>query len=176
MRRVAAPGAAESSSAADRSRLPRLCWSRLPPFCRSQRLTRGAAAAALALLIASSAAARSDARVANTKAQVFSAALRYLRVDRGFEVIERDAEAAYLLFLYPTPNAEPKQVQGAIEMVETGKAVKVSVSLPTLPAYQEEMIKRGLLDKLRQDYPSPSRRPSEPSKPDEPEAPKAPAG
>ena len=120
-------------------------------------------------------AARSDARVPNTKAQVFSAALRYLRVDRGFEVTERDADAAYLLFLYPTPNAEPKQVQGAIEMVETGKAVKVSVSLPTLPSYQEELIKRGLLEKLHQDYPTPSRPPPEPAKPAEPEDPKAPA-
>src|SRR5690606_25910140 len=36
-----------------------------------------------------------------TKAQNYSAALRFLRVDKGYDVVERDAEAAYLIFRYP---------------------------------------------------------------------------
>ena len=42
--------------------------------------------------------ARAEADTYYTLPQAFGAALRYLRVDLGFEVTEKDPEAAYLLF------------------------------------------------------------------------------
>ncbi len=105
--------------------------------------------------------ARVSAESHYTKAQNYSAALRFLRVDKGFEVIERDADAAYLIFLYPTPGRKETST-GTIEVVEMKDGVALIVKLPQMPEYHERLLSDQLLKKLRDDYGPPPTRKHEP--------------
>lgn len=122
--------------------------------------------------------ARAEAEVPYTREQAFSAALRYLRVDLAYEVTEKDPDAAYLLFSFAAPELERKVARGSIEVVQRQRTVRLFVNLPELPSYREEVLKRGLLDKLRTEYgePVPEEPPAKaPPKKPEPE-PEPPAG
>ena len=116
-----------------------------------------------ALLWPADAAGRSEGRVAYTKGQTYSAALRYLRVDLGYEVVERDPEAAYLIFLYQPPGRR-ESTSGAIEIVDHPDAVRILVQLPKLPGYHERVLRDGLLRKLRDEYGTPAVRPRAPAR------------
>lgn len=117
--------------------------------------------------------ARSEAELTYSREQIFSAALRYLRVDLAYEVTEKDAEAAYLLFSFSAPELNQKTARGSIEVVQRERTVRLFVNLPQLPSYHEEVLKRGLLEKLRVEYGEAPAAP-EPRKPEKP-APKKPA-
>jgi hypothetical protein len=115
------------------------------------------AGAALFLLASSeSASASVETQTGYSKVQTYNAALRYLRVDLSYEVTEKDAEAAYLLFKF-VPDGRKKETNGAIEIVERQESVRVYVRLPELPRYQEEMLSDGLFRKLRNEYGDPPR-------------------
>jgi hypothetical protein len=135
----------------------------------------GALLSALSVL-PRTAAARSEAEVRYTREQAFSAALRYLRVDLSYEVTEKDPQAAYLLFSFADPALQKKTGHGSIELVQRDKVVRVLVNLPELPSYREELLKRGLLEKLRTEYGEPPAAPppeppkKAPAKPDSPPA------
>jgi hypothetical protein len=98
-----------------------------------------------------------ETRSGYTKLQTYNAALRYLRVDLAYEVTEKDADAAYLLFNF-VPDGRKKETHGAIEIVERKDDVLVYVRVPDLPHYQEEMLSDGLFRKLRTEYGDPPRR------------------
>lgn len=110
--------------------------------------------------------ARVTAESLYTKAQNYSAALRLLRVDKGFEVIERDEDAAYLIFRYPTPDRKELTVTGTIEVVEIEHRVTLIVKLPQMPQYHERLLSDQLIKKLRDEYgpPSPPTKPKPPEK------------
>jgi hypothetical protein len=115
-------------------------------------------ASALAILLWSAgASAIAEAKSAYSKGQTFSAALRYLRVDLGYEVTEKDPDAAYLLFRY-TPSGHREPTSGSIEIVETRDDVKLLVQLPQLPHYHETVLRDGLIAKLRSEYGAPPAR------------------
>ena len=99
--------------------------------------------------------ARVEAICDYTLAQAYSGALRYLRVDKGYEVFEKDAEAAYLLFRYVPPGSPPRPTNGSIEIVRAHGKVKVLVRVPTVPEYQEQMLRDELIRKLRDEYGQP---------------------
>ena len=118
--------------------------------------------------------ARSEAELTYTREQTFSAALRYLRVDLAYEVTEKDAEAAYLLFSFSAPELNQKTARGSIEVVQRERTVRLFVNLPQLPSYHEEVLKRGLIEKLRVEYgeppaPAPRKPEKAPSKKPAPE-------
>jgi uncharacterized membrane protein len=107
---------------------------------------------AFALVLATpSASANAQVDVGYSRVQVFSAALRYLRIDLGYEVTEQNADAAYLLFRYKAVG-EPDARFGAFEIVETKTGVRLWVKLPQMPSYHEQVLKDGLMRKLRSDY------------------------
>lgn len=119
--------------------------------------------------------ARVEAGSSYTKAQTFSGALRLLRVDRGYEVVEKDVDAAYVLFRYPLPG-QKELANGALEVVETTAGVKVFVQLTRMPAYHETLLRDALLKKLREDYGPPPPKAAPPAKPSPPaDAPAKPA-
>lgn len=101
-----------------------------------------------------SARARVDGSSGYSKAQTYSGALRYVRVDLGYEVVEKDPEAAYLIFKY-VPSGQTKALTGTLEVIEVNGAVRVFVNLPRLPEYQERMFRDALLRKLREEYGAP---------------------
>jgi hypothetical protein len=141
------------------------------------------------LAVAGAASARTEGGSGYSKAQTFSCALRLLRVERGYAIVEKDAEAAYVLFEYPL-SGQKSTASGALEIVETASGVKVYVQLPRLPSYHESVLRDALLRKLREEYgppptktppsekpeppndgakkkPDPSRKAGKPEKPDE---------
>jgi len=109
---------------------------------------------ALALLFAGGAEARSEAEARYSKAQTFSAALRYLRVDLDYEVVEKDPEAAYLIFKYRVPGQKQTST-GTMEIVSGEDRVRIYVKLPKMPEYHERVLRDGLLRKLREEYGEP---------------------
>jgi hypothetical protein len=73
-------------------------------------------------------------------------------VDLGYEVTEKDADAAYLLFSYDARDKKAPPLRGSIEVVPHEHGVRVFVSLPQLPSYHEEVLKQGLVRKLQAEY------------------------
>jgi hypothetical protein len=123
---------------------------------------------ALALLMASGAQARSEAEARYTKAQTFSAALRYLRVDLEYEVLEKDPEAAYLIFKYALPGQRQAST-GTMEIVDNDDKVRIYVKLAKMPEYHERVLRDGLMKKLREEYGEPKPRELPKPKPEPPE-------
>lgn len=114
-----------------------------------------------------SAEAKASAEAACSLRQAYSTALRYLRVDKGFVVLEKDAEAGYLLFSYPEASRR-EGARGAIELVELSKAIRIVVSIQGVPAYHEQVLKQQLLMKLRAELPRSVQPPQEPGSKGEP--------
>jgi hypothetical protein len=102
--------------------------------------------------------------------QTYSTALRMLRVDLGYKVTEKDAENGYILFEYTSPESGKRTCAGAIELVKTKQRVQVTVQIPAMPQYHEQMIADALSKKLSTDYGEP------PKKKDPPPAPVEDAG
>lgn len=121
------------------------------------------AALALALVLsAGGVGARVEADSEYTKAQTYSGALRYLRVDLGFEVVEKDSDAAYLVFRYEAPGQQKNESLGTVEIVDSGEHVRVFVRIPRMPEYHERVLRDGLLRKLKDEYGPPLPRKPEP--------------
>lgn len=114
-----------------------------------------------ALLFAHSATARVGGDSEYSKAQTYSGALRYLRVDLGYEVVERDPEAAYLIFRYLPPGQSKGSANttGTVEIVDTDGHVKLFVQIPTMPEYHERVLRDGLVKKLHDEYGAPPHKP-----------------
>lgn len=124
-----------------------------------------AAAVAVALSLSAWARASVETETAYTKTQTYNAALRYLRVDLGYEVVEKDPDAAYLLFRFAA-QGKKAQSNGAIEIVDqrSGDRVRVYIRLPELPHFHEQMLSDGLFEKLRNEYGDPPRHEDPPPK------------
>jgi hypothetical protein len=110
-------------------------------------------ATTLGLILSASNVARADAsdQVGYSQKQVYSAAVRYLRIDLRYEITERDPDAAYLLFEYQ-PMGQTSARFGAVEIVKLQQGVRMVIRLPDQPSYREAMLRDGLLKKLHSDY------------------------
>ena len=102
--------------------------------------------------------------------QTFGTAVRLLRVDLGCKVTEKDADNGYVLFEDTSPESGKQIHKGSLEAVRGPRQrTHVSVQLPTLPSYHEQMIVDALARKLVAEHGEPPR----PAKPAEPVAPDA---
>ncbi len=146
------------------------------PKSSSLRAPCGALALILALVlcVASSAGARVGGDSEYSKQQTYSGALRYLRVDLGYEVTERDPDAAYLIFRYQLPGQNKATATGTVEIVDADGHVKLFVQIPTMPEYHERVLRDGLVRKLHDEYGTPVRKPAPP--PENNKKPEADAG
>ena len=104
------------------------------------------------MLLVGRAGARVEGESGYTKTQTYSGALRYLRVDLGYEVVEKDPDAAYLIFRYAPPGQPKSASTGTVEIVATDSRVKVFVQIPSMPEYHERVLRDGLMRKLREEY------------------------
>jgi hypothetical protein len=110
--------------------------------------------------------------------QVWPTAIRYLRIDRGFGIIDRDRDAGYMLFEFPL---EEKRIgSGSVEMFATvdasGRAsVSISVNTGAGPVHLPNSILDGIAAKVRaergQPPPPPPPKQEEPPKKDKDEKP-----
>jgi hypothetical protein len=87
--------------------------------------------------------------------QTFGSALRLIRVDLGCTITEKDIENGYLLFDYTSPESGSRVHHGSVEVVRGKPGAHVSVQLPTLPQYHEQMIVDALVKKLQREHGDP---------------------
>src|SRR3954467_638868 len=128
------------------------------------------------VLFAQSAIARVGGDAEYSKAQTYSGALRYLRVDLGYEVTERDPDAAYLIFRYQLPGQNKATATGTVEIVDADGHVKLFVQIPSMPEYHERVLRDGLVRKLHDEYGAPPHKPAPPAPPSGTKKPEADAG
>lgn len=82
--------------------------------------------------------------------QIWSAAVRLVRVDYGFPLRDKDPEVGYVLFDYEKGD---RGYPGGMEIVRVRKAkrqrIRVVVKIPAMPSYVEHMVLDKLKEKLR---------------------------
>jgi hypothetical protein len=129
----------------------------------------------LALAIASPAWARSEKTLAYPRDQAWPAAVRFLRVDERLKIVEKDADAGYVLFEL---QEEGKTFRGSLEVItvqQDGQTqVRFVIQIEDRPSWLEiamlKRLERKLKAELGSPAPAPTPRPPEPPK----EAPKDP--
>jgi len=83
-------------------------------------------------------------------------------VDMGYEIVERDPDAAYLIFRYQLPGQSKTAAPatGTVEIVDADGHVKLFVQIPAMPEYHERVLRDGLVRKLHDEYGIPPRKPA----------------
>ncbi|WP_437308570.1 hypothetical protein [Sorangium sp. So ce388] len=108
--------------------------------------------------------------------QTFGTALRLVRVDLGFKLVEKDVSNGYLLFEYRSPESGSRVTQGSIEVVNGNAGVHVAVQLPAMPQYHEQVLLDGLVKKLAAEHGAPPKKAPPPPPPADTGAPPPDAG
>ena len=118
----------------------------------------------LALVLSASAAfARSEKTLAYPRDAAWPAAVRFIRVDEGLKIIEKDGEAGYVLFEI---KEEGKTFRGSLEVmtviVDGRTLVRFVVQVEDRPSWTEIAMLTRLERKLRSELGSPAPPPSKP--------------
>jgi hypothetical protein len=116
----------------------------------------------LLLAVPQVAQAKSNQVVSYPPADVWPSAIRYLRIDRGATLREKDAESGYVLFDLPE---DKKSYKGVLELVRTAdgddrEATRIIVTLPDLPRHFELTLLEKLAAKIKDEYGSPAPAPT----------------
>ena len=110
----------------------------------------GVAALALVALTPEPAAARKVERVPYAMADVWNTAVRFVVVDEAYTVVERDADAGYIVFKF-VPHGSKREERGSLELVRQGDETDVIGAMPSMPAHHEAAMLERLLGKLRRE-------------------------
>ena len=115
-----------------------------------------AALVATVLLLPLAASAKAQAELSYRLEEIYSTALRYVRVERNCSITDKDPEAAFVMFECPSSEggADKKVSRGALELFHNGPrgrdAVRLQVSLSDEPHGAElrwvELFERKLRD------------------------------
>jgi hypothetical protein len=130
----------------------------------------------LLLTLATAASARTAAVLPYPPNEVWSSAVRFIRVDRGYKVREKDEETGYILFDLVEG---AKTYKGSLELVRTtdelGRdATRAAFALPDLPRHYETMLLDKLTAKVKDERGTPAAPP--PKKPPPSDRPSPDAG
>ncbi|MEM9189670.1 MAG: hypothetical protein AAGF12_10875 [Myxococcota bacterium] len=129
------------------------------------------ATTAAILTVAGPAHARKSSDFTYRYEQVWSAAVRMVRVDLRFRVEDQDPEIGYVLFQYrdTSGRTHPGSIELVATEVEGAELVRAVVQIPAMPSYIEQMLLDRLGQKLRSEFgePPPRRPRREPSPPSE---------
>ncbi len=131
-------------------------------------------ALAVALCLAAPAAAKSERATYHSVDKVWPSAVRFLRVDQGYSIVDKDADSGYVVFDYI---AEERKLRGALELVPTQDSeghseLRIVLTLDGSPSYIEDMVLDRLMQKLRDEHgdgPPPPRKKKPPEKPAKPD-------
>lgn len=104
---------------------------------------------------------------------VWPASIRYLRVDRGFKIADKDEEAGYIMFEFTSDDGESGS--GSLELVRTEDAAgRPSTSLVAItnggPSYLSNSLLDGVAAKVREERGAPAAPPKK-APPEPPPAP-----
>jgi hypothetical protein len=120
------------------------------------------------LCAASAADARSQKTLAYTRDQAWPTAVRFIRVDENLKVLEKDADAGYVLFQL---REDGRTFKGSLEVVdvivEDHHEVRFVVSIEDRPSWVEIQMLRRLELKLRAELGEPDPPPAPKKKPDD---------
>ncbi|MEM1030939.1 MAG: hypothetical protein AAGN82_11350 [Myxococcota bacterium] len=119
-------------------------------------------------MFASPTSAKSHHKSPYTYRQTFGSAVRLLKVDLGLTVTEKDPDWGYVLFAYTSPESGDRESEGSFSFVEKEGTVSVTLQIPKMPSYHEQVILDRLQRKLKEEHGEPPRREAE----DKDEAPK----
>lgn len=112
--------------------------------------------------------ARSEKTLAYQRDQCWPTAVRFLRVDEGLKVIEKDAEAGYVLFEL---KEEGKTFRGSLEVmtvqVDGRSVVRFVLQIEDRPSWLEISMLTRLERKLRAELGAPSPPPSKKRTPEQ---------
>ncbi len=123
------------------------------------------------VLWASVASARATSELNYRLDEVFSTAQRYVRVDRGCKITDRDADSAFVIFECPVSGDDKKVTRGALELFRTEQrgreGVRMQVTLSDEPHGAEIRFLELLERKLREErgLPRENKKPPAPSGP-----------
>jgi hypothetical protein len=102
--------------------------------------------------------------------QVWPTAVRYLRVDRGYAIVDKDADSGFILFDFPHGSGSDRKGRGSVELYAatdaSGRAsVHVKIGTDSGPVHLPHAILEGLAEKLRSERGQPPVPPPPPKKP-----------
>jgi hypothetical protein len=105
--------------------------------------------------------------------EAWPAAIRYLRVDRSYEIVDRDPQLGYALFEFPV--SDSRTGRGSIEMLEakdpSGRpSVSLEVNTEAGPSHLPHTLAEGIAKKLREERGPPA--PPPPAEPPKAQPPK----
>lgn len=112
---------------------------------------------------ASPAEARIEQSLQYSKLQIFNGSLRFLRVNQGYTITEKDLDSGYLLFEYPSGSGD-QTTFGSVEVIEREGEIALVLQLPQMPEHHERYLVDALLNKLRLDYGAPPEKKAPPSR------------
>jgi len=126
------------------------------------------ATAIVVLAIPAVAAAKANHDSPYTYEQTFGSTLRLLKVDLEYEVTEVNAEWGFLVFQYVSPESGERKNRASFTFVKDDEKhlVHVSLQIPSMPSYHEQLVIKKLRRKLENEHGDPPP-PPEPKEPDE---------
>jgi hypothetical protein len=111
----------------------------------------------LPLLLSSTSFGAANGELPYSLSEVFSTAVRFVRVDKGCKLVDQDANVAFVTFEYEEDGHAKK---GAVEMWKLPSGTGLAVKLGDEPHYVElrwlELIGRKLKDERGTPVPKPS--------------------
>ena len=107
--------------------------------------------------------AKTSRKVSHAYEKVWPISVRFLRIDEGHKVLEKDMDNGYLLF---EVSEEGKRFQGSIEVIrrkdESNRdAVELVLTIKDRPSYMEHGILDRMLLKIRKELGHPADPPAE---------------
>jgi hypothetical protein len=99
-----------------------------------------------------------------TYEQTFGSTLRLIKVDLEFEVKEINSDWGFLIFEYTSTESGKRKNRASFTFVkdDDNRRVHVSLQIPNMPSYHEQLVMTKLARKLENEH-------GEPPKPPEPE-------
>lgn len=129
-------------------------------------VTTGTLALAVALARPTTVSARATQDERYTFELTWNAAVRLIRVDMGFAILERDRETGFVMFTYADAG---RTTPGSLELIRTRidgvDACRVVVNVPQMPTYVERHLLTRLARKLHDEYGDPVAPPTPPRAP-----------
>ncbi len=110
----------------------------------------------LGLTLTGTAEAKTKRELTYRYSQIWSTAIRFLRVDKGFPLVEKDKKAGYILFEY---RDRGQSFTGSLEIVpviaKKRHIVNARLRIANKPSYVEVVLLDKLLYKLKEEYGAP---------------------
>ena len=108
--------------------------------------------------------AKSSRKLSYSYEQIWPTAVRFLRIDEGLKILEKDVDTGYVLFEL---SDEGKRFRGSLELVRRKDdskrdAVEVIVQISDRPSYMEVAILERMLKKVRVELGMPKEAPADP--------------